>query len=135
MRKIATLLSVVAALVFAHVLHASEAEAADYPAFPDGGCNVAITDGGSTVTIDTYRTSGWNASFAVSGAAVCYKFCEDSTGTLPATCAANRAMCPGGPLKEGVTYDIAVPNSMRWLSFTSADAGTGLQVCVGVVTP
>lgn len=110
------------------------AEAADDPAFLDGGCNVAFTDGGTTVTIDTFITTSWNASFTVTGAAACYKTCEYSSGSDPATCSASRSVCPG-LLKQDSTYDIAIPAGRRFLSFTSADAGTGLNVCVGRVTP
>lgn len=106
----------------------------DDPAFFDGGCIVAFTDGGTTVTVDTFRTGSWNASVAVSGGAACLKWCEASTGTDPATCSASRTVCPGGPLKQDATYDIAVPNNRRFLSMTSADGGTATQLCVGLVS-
>lgn len=112
-----------------------EALAVDDPAFIDGGCIVAFLDGGATVTVDTYRTSSWNASVAVSGGAACLRWCEASTGTDPATCAASRTVCPGGPLKQDGTYDIAVPGNRRFLSMTSADGGTATQLCVGLVVP
>jgi len=139
MRKLAPFLLIAAVLTFAPFVPApigpGEAEAVDDVAFYDGGCIVAFTDGGTTVTIDTYRTSSWNASVAVTGGAACLKWCEASTGTDPATCSASRVVCPGGPLKQDTTYDIAVPSNRRFLSMTSADAGTATQLCVGLVTP
>lgn len=136
MNKLAPLML---ALMFLPVLPApvgpDDAEAMDDPAFVDGGCIVAFTDGGTTVTVDTFRTSSWNSSIAVSGGAACIRWCEASTGTDPATCSANRNVCVGGPLKQDTVYDIAVPNNRRWLSMTSADAGTATQLCVGIVTP
>lgn len=140
MRKLAPFLLVAAVLSLTPAIPApigpSTAEAMDDPAFIDGGCIVTFLDGGTTVTIDTFRTSSWNASIAVaaSGAAVCLRWCEASTGTDPATCAANRNICVGGPLKSDGVFDIAVPSNRRFLSMTSADAGSA-SICVGLVTP
>lgn len=133
MRKLLPFLAVAAVLsmlpLFPAPIGPREALAVDDPALPDGGCRVVITDAGTTVTVDTYRTTAWQMAVQCQTQAVRYRMCEGTDTTACYATSINQRLAPD------LTYDIAVPNGRRLLSFVTDDAGVTLNCCVQVVTP
>ncbi len=112
MTRFAAAALIVLALSIAPFIHNHSAQAADFPALPDGGSRIG--DGG-VIDLSIRGRSGWQAAITCEGAQrTRYVFCETST------CAASTSH---QLIIYDKTMDVGVPAGHRYLAVAQEDSG------------